>query len=655
MRGRTTPARTWSRSAISRSRACRRARRRCARPPPASSRGIAFSRGRTGAKRGREILDKVILPLLEQWAGHSNKPEPGRALGRRERMRLCFGVGSPWDEEKVLDRYELLYEAGLVEEARRDGRDAALARRAFPALGEPMRFDHRRILATAIARLRGKLKYRPVVFELMPREFTLTELQRTVEAISGRRLHKQNFRRLVELGGTGGADRRDLDRDRRPAGGAVPLPPRGGAGAALARAAARRAGLSDAFAHAAASIAFHATSNDGCDAMTRDTAGRESADPSKARVFISYSRKDMAFADRLEAALKARGFEPLIDRTEIYAFEEWWKRIEALIVRADTVVFVLSPDSVASEVALKEVAFAASLNKRFAPIVCRRVDDKAVPEALARLNFVFFEDDARFEESADRLAEALDTDISWIRQHTEFGEQARRWASAGRPGGLLLRSPALEQAERWIAARPRGAPAPTDETQAYVGQSRLAATRRQEHPHRQSRRRPGAGARARRTCLLAARHRGRATRDRAAERGARQGGARPRHAQLQARAADRRKPGVRHRPGAARRAGHERRIGAQDPRDRQGDLRAAGGIRARRRRPATQPLGDAERIRRHLPDARGPGAGAQSLSGRARHRRAPRRRRSRQHQVATRPVGVVQQGRRRAGGAGQAR
>jgi hypothetical protein len=56
----------------------------------------------------------------------------------------------------------------------------------------------------------------------------------------------------------------------------------------------------------------------------------------KARIFISYSRKDMAFADRIEAALKARGFEPLIDRTEIYAFEDWWRRIEALILRADT-------------------------------------------------------------------------------------------------------------------------------------------------------------------------------------------------------------------------------------------------------------------------------------------------------------------------------
>jgi hypothetical protein len=109
----------------------------------------------------------------------------------------------------------------------------------------------------------------------------------------------------------------------------------------------------------------------------------------KAKVFISYSRRDMAFADRIEAALKARGFEPLIDRSEIYAFEDWWKRIEALIGRADTVVFVLSPDAVKSDVALKEVTYAASLNKRFAPIVCRRVEDSAVPGALRRLNFIF--------------------------------------------------------------------------------------------------------------------------------------------------------------------------------------------------------------------------------------------------------------------------
>jgi hypothetical protein len=165
--------------------------------------------------------------------------------------------------------------------------------------------------------------------------------------------------------------------------------------------------------------------------VTGDQPALEGAEP-KAKIFISYSRKDMAFADRLEAALKARGFEPLIDRTEIYAFEDWWKRIEALIGRADSVVFALSPDAVASDVALKEVAHAASLNKRFAPIVCRRTDDGAVPEALRRLNFIFFDDPARFEASADTLAEALNTDIGWVRQHTEYGEAARHWAAASR-------------------------------------------------------------------------------------------------------------------------------------------------------------------------------------------------------------------------------
>lgn len=148
-----------------------------------------------------ELIERDILPELTRWAAQAEQPETTRALGRKDRVRLYFGaVGAPWDEERVLDRYELLYEAGLIEEARRDGRPAALARKSLPRLGISMRFDHRRILATAMGRLRAKLKYRPVVFELLPPEFTLTELQRTVEAISGRHLHKQNFRRLVEAG-----------------------------------------------------------------------------------------------------------------------------------------------------------------------------------------------------------------------------------------------------------------------------------------------------------------------------------------------------------------------------------------------------------------------------------------------------------------------
>ena len=216
----------------------------------------------------------------------------------------------------------------------------------------------------------------------------------------------------------------------------------------------------------------------GIPAAPEHPASSQTSPSHKARIFISYSRKDIGFADKLSNALAARGFEPLIDRSEIYAFEDWWKRIEALISRADTVVFVLSPDAVASEVALKEVAHAAALNKRFAPIVCRRVDIDAVPEPLRRLNFITFDDANHFEAAVDQLAEALTTDIDWIRTHTEVSEQARRWAAAKAPSGLLLRPPTLEEAEHWIASRPEGAPMPPSETQSFIEESRRAATRR---------------------------------------------------------------------------------------------------------------------------------------------------------------------------------
>jgi hypothetical protein len=135
------------------------------------------------------MIDAVILPALKKFV--KDAPDADSAQLRRMRVNVCFGES--WDEEKVLERYELLYEAGLVQEFFRDSGKPARQ----PALGTAMQFDHRRILATAIARLRGKLKYRPVVFELMAPAFTLLELQRTVEALAGLRLHKQNFRRLV--------------------------------------------------------------------------------------------------------------------------------------------------------------------------------------------------------------------------------------------------------------------------------------------------------------------------------------------------------------------------------------------------------------------------------------------------------------------------
>src|SRR5262245_23167967 len=151
-------------------------------------------------RHGRpNCLSREIEPALNAWAA----AEPDCAserLGRRQRVRLCFGSdGGAWDEEKVVERYDLLCEAGLIE-AERDG-DDSLAGARLAGLRHAELGDHGRALASAIAELRRMIKYRPVVFELMPEVFTLFELQKTVEAILGPHLHKQNFRRLVEGGG----------------------------------------------------------------------------------------------------------------------------------------------------------------------------------------------------------------------------------------------------------------------------------------------------------------------------------------------------------------------------------------------------------------------------------------------------------------------
>ncbi len=139
------------------------------------------------------LVARAIVPHLRRWAAAAADGAARRA--RRQRIDATFGGDDgTWNEELVLQRYELLYEAGLVPESPQRGVGTPLA-------GEAMMLDHRRILATGIARLRAKIKYRPVVFELMPPSFTLLALQRAVEALAGQRLHKQNFRRLVDQQG----------------------------------------------------------------------------------------------------------------------------------------------------------------------------------------------------------------------------------------------------------------------------------------------------------------------------------------------------------------------------------------------------------------------------------------------------------------------
>ncbi len=151
------------------------------------------------------IIEQTISKRLSGWANSAT--ELATQNQRRTRINIAFGFdGWGWEEERTLDRFELLYEAGLVHEAQRDqstanSPDTFSSRSLGLETGASMISDHRRILATAIGRLRAKLKYRPVIFEMVPPTFTLLQLQQTVEAIIGFPFHKQNFRRTVENSG----------------------------------------------------------------------------------------------------------------------------------------------------------------------------------------------------------------------------------------------------------------------------------------------------------------------------------------------------------------------------------------------------------------------------------------------------------------------
>ena len=155
-------------------------------------------------RNGRpEVIEEHIQPALQKWVQQPRGQQ--RRKIHQERCNVAFGdVSSPeMDAVLSLERFELLYEVALVEEATRDAlalsSDASVALADMPEanMGISLAYDHRRVLATALGRLRGKLAYRPVVFELLPGEFTLLQLQRVAEALSGAKLHKQNFRRLV--------------------------------------------------------------------------------------------------------------------------------------------------------------------------------------------------------------------------------------------------------------------------------------------------------------------------------------------------------------------------------------------------------------------------------------------------------------------------
>src|SRR5436190_2962671 len=209
-------------------------------------------------------------------------------------------------------------------------------------------------------------------------------------------------------------------------------------------------------------------------------ASRDQQVPRPQEVFISYSRKDKEFVRRLDEELKRRHREVWVDWEGIPPGDTWEKTIYGAIEATHTFIFVLTPDSIGSEVCGKEIALAAANNKRLVPIVHRDVAADRVPKSLGELNWIFFRDSDDFEEATDTLIRALDTDLKWVRAHTRLLTRVIEWDANGRNNSFVLRGEDLRAAELWLAqAGAQKERQPTALQTEYIIASRKAAARRQ--------------------------------------------------------------------------------------------------------------------------------------------------------------------------------
>lgn len=197
-------------------------------------------------------------------------------------------------------------------------------------------------------------------------------------------------------------------------------------------------------------------------------------------VFISYSRKDSEFVRRLHEALSAENKAVWVDWEGIPPVAEWLREISSAIEGADSFIYVISPDSVDSDICRKEIEHAEKHNKRLIPVVCRKVNTGHVPEALVILNWIFFDGIDTFDSSFRILMEALDTDLDWVHSHTRLLTKSIEWKDKNHDKSLLLRGADLKDAEAWLAQSVQKEPVPTDVQTRYILSSQKGQARRQK-------------------------------------------------------------------------------------------------------------------------------------------------------------------------------
>ncbi len=195
-----------------------------------------------------------------------------------------------------------------------------------------------------------------------------------------------------------------------------------------------------------------------------------------ADIFISYAREDQEFVRRLHDALEERERDTWIDWKDIPLTANFLQEVYAGIEGSDTFAFMISPDSLDSKVCMQELNHAVENNKRLAPIWHRDVDDEAVPPELASHNWVFFRETDDFEEAFERLVEAMETDLEWVKAHTRLLVRAKEWESEGQDPSYLLHGKDLEAAEKLQVREAEKEPKLTLLQKQYIHASRRAAT-----------------------------------------------------------------------------------------------------------------------------------------------------------------------------------
>src|SRR6185436_14909945 len=196
-----------------------------------------------------------------------------------------------------------------------------------------------------------------------------------------------------------------------------------------------------------------------------------------AKVFISYSRKDIEFAKRLTRELQKSDLDFWIDWEGIPPTVDWWKEIEKGIEEADIFLFLISPDSTKSKVCKQEIESAVKNGKRLIPLVVRDIKGDEAPPELSHLNWIFLREQDNFDAAFEKLLTGIQTDYDWVQTHRRLQVKALEWERRGYENSLLLRGKDLQEAETQLTLNANKHPGPTELQQKYILKSREAADR----------------------------------------------------------------------------------------------------------------------------------------------------------------------------------